>query len=113
MDLRVELSNRAELSGASDAEREELVHAAETDWRSAPLDSADLALCAYAEKLTKRPAQMTEGDVLALRQEGFDDLQIHDAIQVIAYFNYINRVADAVHVDLEPEMRPYPDRESS
>jgi len=27
---------------------------------------------------------------------------------VIAYFNYINRIADATHVDLEPEMAPYP-----
>jgi alkylhydroperoxidase family enzyme len=44
-----------------------------------------------------------------LRALGLDDRAIHDAIQVVAYFNYINRVADAVHVDLEPEMEPYPD----
>jgi alkylhydroperoxidase family enzyme len=47
---------------------------------------------------------MREEDVLALRAVGFEDLQIHDAIQVISYFNYINRVADAIHVDLEEEM---------
>jgi len=29
-------------------------------------------------------------------------------IQVVAYFNYINRVAEGVHVDLEPDMAPYP-----
>lgn len=52
---------------------------------------------------------MTEADVEQLRRQGFDDHAIHDAIQVIAYFNYINRVADAVHVDLEPEMAPYPE----
>jgi alkylhydroperoxidase family enzyme len=51
---------------------------------------------------------MTAGDVAALRDAGLGDLEIHDAIQVIAYFNYINRVADAVHVDLEPEMPPHP-----
>jgi hypothetical protein len=28
---------------------------------------------------------------------------VHDAIQVIAYFNYINRVAEGVGVDPEPE----------
>ncbi len=50
---------------------------------------------------------MTEEDVRGLRDAGFDDVQIHDAVQVTAYFNYINRVADAVHVDLEPEMTPY------
>jgi alkylhydroperoxidase family enzyme len=51
---------------------------------------------------------MSAADVAALRGAGFDDRGIHDAIQVVAYFNYINRVADAVHVDLEPEMEAYP-----
>jgi len=51
---------------------------------------------------------MREADVEALRRSGFDDLSIHDAIQVVAYFNYINRIADAIHVDLEPGMPAYP-----
>jgi hypothetical protein len=51
---------------------------------------------------------MDADDVAALRRAGFGDLEIHDAVQVIAYFNYINRVADALHVDLEPEMPPHP-----
>lgn len=78
------------------------------DWRDAELSAPDQALCRYAEKLTSRPAEMTSDDVEALRKEGFDDVAIHDAIQVVSYFNYINRIADAVHVDLEPEMPPYP-----
>ncbi len=78
-------------------------------WRDAPLDDRDRALCAYADKLTRTPAEMTAHDVEELRAQGLDDVAIHDAIQVIAYFNYINRVADAVHVDLEPEMPPYPE----
>ncbi len=65
-------------------------------------------MCAYAEKLTLRPSEMTARDVAGLRAVGLDDVAIHDAIQVVSYFNYINRVADAVHVDLEPEMPPYP-----
>lgn len=80
-----------------------------TDWRDAPLTEADRALCEYAEKLTHRPTEMAEADVEALRGHGFDDVTIHDAIQVISYFNYVNRVADAVRVDLEPEMPPYPE----
>jgi len=80
-----------------------------TDWRTAGLSDADQALCLYAEKLTNEPADMTEGDVNLLREAGFDDVAIHDAVQVISYFNYINRVADAIHVDLEPEMPPYPE----
>ena len=45
-------------------------------------------------------------DVELLRTHGLDDTAIHDATQVIAYFNYINRIADCLGVDLEPEMRP-------
>lgn len=55
---------------------------------------------------------MREADVEALRAVGLDDATIHDAIQVISYFNYINRVADAVRVELEPEMPPYPEDEA-
>ena len=39
-----------------------------------------------------------------------DASAIHDAIQVVGYFNYINRIADAVDVELEPEMDPDPRR---
>jgi alkylhydroperoxidase family enzyme len=51
---------------------------------------------------------MGEADVAALRARGLDDRAIHDAAQVVAYFNYINRIADALHVDLEPGMRADP-----
>jgi alkylhydroperoxidase family enzyme len=51
---------------------------------------------------------MTEADLEGLRATGLADPAIHDAIQVIAYFNYINRLADAVHVDLEDGMPAYP-----
>lgn len=85
-----------------------LCAALKADWRGADLCAVDVALCDYAEKLTRTPAAMTEGDAAGLRAVGLDDVAIHDAIQVIGYFNYINRIADAVHVDLEPEMAPYP-----
>ena len=52
---------------------------------------------------------MERGDLQALGDAGFDDEAIHAAVQVISYFNYINRVADATHVPVEPEMDPYPD----
>ncbi len=78
------------------------------DWRTAGLSAADKVLCLYAEKLTRTPGEMRESDLGELRAQGFSDSGIHDAVQVIAFFNYINRIADAIHVDLEPEMSPYP-----
>jgi uncharacterized protein YciW len=51
---------------------------------------------------------MAESDVQALRAVGLDDRAVHDATGVVAYFNYINRVADALDVDLEADMPPHP-----
>ena len=96
------------MTDVPEPQRQALLEAVQSDWRAAALSPAERALCEYAEKLTKSPARMTEDDAQALREHGFDDVAIHDAIQVVSYFNYINRVADAVHVELEPEMPPYP-----
>lgn len=49
---------------------------------------------------------MTQGDVDGLRAAGFDDRAIHDAAQVIGYFNYINRLADGLGVDPEGWLAP-------
>ena len=46
---------------------------------------------------------MSQEAIGALRGHGWSDVAIHDAIQVIAFFNYINRVADAVGIGPEPE----------
>lgn len=58
-------------------------------------------LIGYAEKVTKTPAACNEGDISRLRGVGWDNRAIHDAVQVVSYFNYINRVADALGVDPE------------
>jgi uncharacterized peroxidase-related enzyme len=73
------------------------------DYRTAALTARQRALCEYAEKLTRTPAAMTAADLDGLRAAGLSDRAILDAVQVIAYFNYINRVADALGVDPEPE----------
>ena len=49
---------------------------------------------------------MTPGDLDRLRDAGCDDTAIHDATQVIAYFNYITRIADALGVEDEEFIEP-------
>lgn len=87
---------------------ERLATALLDDWRTAPLSPADRALCLFAGKLALRPGEMEEEDVRALRSAGFDDRAIHDAAQVASYFSYINRIAEGLGVDLEPDMPPRP-----
>lgn len=50
---------------------------------------------------------MEPADLDRLRAEGLDDVAIHDATQVISYFNYINRVADALGVPPETFIREW------
>ena len=61
------------------------------------------ALCDFAVKLTREPAAIGQRDIDHLRAHGWSDVAVHDAIQVVAYFNYINRVADAVGIEDEPD----------
>lgn len=83
------------------------MHAVARDWRTAPLDPADRALCEIAEKLTQKPATMKRDDLDALRKQGFDDRSIHDAVQIIGYFNLITRVAEALGVEPETFIAPW------
>ncbi|MEJ2310991.1 MAG: hypothetical protein P8Y10_01710 [Gemmatimonadales bacterium] len=50
---------------------------------------------------------MSPADLERLRTHGFDDTGIHDAVQVIAYFNYITRIADGLGVEAEDFIRPW------
>ena len=68
------------------------------DWREADLDAPDRALCAYADRLTREPQGMGPQQVENLRAVGLNDRAIHDATQIIGFFNYINRLADALGV---------------
>ena len=65
------------------------------------------ALCEFAAKLTHHQHDMAPADLDALRAHGLDDRALHDAVQVIAYFNYITRVADALGVEPEDFITPW------
>ena len=51
---------------------------------------------------------MAVADIESLRQIGLADEDIVDAVQLIGYFNYSNRVMDALGIRPEPEMRYRP-----
>ena len=57
----------------------------------------------YVLKLTVRPQAMEAADVDLLRRHGFDDRAIHDICSVTAYFAFVNRIADGLGVELEPD----------
>ena len=55
----------------------------------------------YAVKLTLTPWDMSETDVVALREAGFSDSATLDINQVTGYYAYVNRLADGLGVELE------------
>ena len=71
------------------------------DWKTSSLTKEQFALCNFAEKLTLKPGEITQLDYKELQKNNFDDKAISEIVQVISYFNYINRVADGL--GLEPE----------
>ena len=73
----------------------------ELDYRQADLTAADRQMLDYAAKLTRRPWEMTENDVIALRELGFGDRAVLDIAQVVAYYAYVNRIADGLGLSLE------------
>lgn len=74
------------------------------DYATAKMSPVDRALCDHAIKLTREPWTITQSDIERLRSHGLNDRAISDATQTIAFFNYINRVADGLGVDLEEGM---------
>ena len=68
---------------------------------SAEVTPSDQVMIAFALKLTETPGQVEKADADRLRRAGFDDLAIHDIVCCVAYFAYVNRVADGLGVELE------------
>jgi len=79
----------------------DLVEALKRDWRTAELDDQDRAMLTYVEKLTKNPVSVWRDDMDALRAVGFDDTAILQITLIASFFNYINRMADALGVGRE------------
>lgn len=73
------------------------------DWTLANLDDKDRTLLSFARALNATPAEISAGDIERLRAVGFTDENIFDVVMIVAFFNFINRVADGIGVAPEPE----------
>jgi uncharacterized peroxidase-related enzyme len=70
----------------------------EKDHATAPLSDQERVMVDYVVKLTKDATQVSREDHIRLRQVGFDDKGILQITLIASWFNYINRVADALGV---------------
>jgi len=77
---------------------DELVKALVEDYTTAPISKPERIMLDYAVKLTKDATQITRYDHERLRTGGFDDKAILQITLIASWFNYINRVADALGV---------------
>ena len=71
------------------------------NWKDSSLSEQQKAICYFAEKLTLNPGNIDENDIKKVKKYGYSDKEISEIVQIISYFNYINRVADGL--GLEPE----------
>ena len=76
----------------------ELVAALEKDYTTAPITPQERVMVDYVVKLTKDATRVWKDDIEGLRGVGFDDRGILQITLIASWFNYINRVADALGV---------------
>ena len=76
----------------------ELVEALEKDYTTAPITSQERVMLDYVVKVTRDATKVWKDDMEALRVAGFDDRGILQITLIASWFNYINRVADALGV---------------
>ena len=75
------------------------------DYTKIDFDPATRTLLDFAAKLTLNIKEMDKKDIESLSTNGFSDEEILDAVHLISYFNFINRVLDALGAEPEPDMQ--------
>ena len=85
----------------SETDNQNLVDEIAEDWTTSSISPMQMAMCEFAKKLTENPNKVNGEDIELLRSYDLSDKDISQIVQIIAYFNYINRVADGL--GLEPE----------
>ena len=85
----------------SETNNQKLVDEIAEDWTTSSISPVQMAMCEFAKKLTENPNKINKKDIDSLRTYDLSDKDISQIVQIIAYFNYINRVADGL--GLKPE----------
>jgi uncharacterized peroxidase-related enzyme len=80
---------------------EELVKALQEDYKTAPISEQERTMLDYVTQLTHDATRISQRDHERLRAVGFDDRGILQITLIASWFNYINRVADALGVGRE------------
>jgi uncharacterized peroxidase-related enzyme len=75
-----------------------LIAALENDYTRAPISEQDRVMLDYVVQVTRDATRVTPAHHETLRRVGFDDRGILQITLITAWFNYINRVADALGV---------------
>jgi uncharacterized peroxidase-related enzyme len=80
---------------------EVLVETLKRNYKAAKVDEKTMAMLDYAVKLTEKPTNIKEADVALLKEIGCTDREILDLCQITSYFNFVNRLAEGLGVQLE------------
>jgi len=80
---------------------EDLVEALQNDYTTAPITEPERVMLDYVVKLTRDATKISPQDHERLRAAGFEDRGILQITLIASWFNYINRVADALGVGRE------------
>ena len=78
-----------------------MVEALQRDYRTAPITELERTMLDFVVKITKDATKVSPDDHGKLRAMGFDDRGILQITLIASWFNYINRVADALGVGRE------------
>ena len=78
-----------------------MIDALQRDYTTAPITAQEHVMVDYVVKLTKDATKIWKDDHDRLRAAGFDDKAILQITLIASWFNYINRVADALGVGRE------------
>ncbi len=82
-----------------------LVRHLKTDPANAPLEPQDKAMIDFALMLTREPSSVKQQALETLRRHGFSEEQVVDIVLITCTFNFMDRLADGLGVELDPHMQ--------